>query len=636
MNKFSDPEKILQNFCNEEKEKTCKEIENAVKDFKKTKEDLINETKEVFKYNTCNLKIPAFDLKYKLELLNRGDPDYDVLESSLSLNSKTETFEDAVVNKVSKLQDDRNAYKIYRVKSTEKTLQEPKGSGSSSLLLLHGTKGPCVEGILKEGFRPSKSGSFGPGVYLTNSFNYALKYGSCFVNDEGIPKKVCYLFVNKVRRFSTNTTSTKLRRNTQVNESRKQKFSFAIPKPSALTYKSGKKVSAPRFFKPPSSEKVLQDYANNEPDLKVFECTYSKIPTTFKDSPLDAFDSQNNKIPHGTFHYDLKNEKFAVAHHDLVTPAYLIEVEGKKSVQEVVESVLYKKLFVDRFSKPTSTKTKQQSLSKILTNKTSLKMTSEYTSEQFYSELQAEIETNQRAQVESIKSKFDDKIALITQQLSFKVSSLFKTTFDSSIMHKTEELKPTNEDYQFIFNLVSDETSEKNKKVLHIFRINPVDQNEERKIHNACLYLHGVKSDKVVNILQSGYPKSWESYDKKCEKECIREDIFLKKKCSCLTSNELTKELFKGTSFCTLEGDVRKLSFVFVLGHGKANMNNDSGAKRIRLSGEKHHENAVCGMERILKSDSRGCSTLYGSFTNPSYGIPSIGMVPAYLIVFNT
>ena len=235
MKKFSDPQNILRNLLNKEKEKTCKEIQNAVRDFRKTKEDLIKETKEVFKYSTSCFKTPSayFNFKYKLEQLNKGDTDCDALESALKLDSKTG---EAELNEVLKLLDSRITYKIYRVEATKKPLQESKDSESSSLLLLHGTKGPRVEGILKEGFKPSKSGSFGPGVYLTDSFNYAFDYGNCFVNDEGVPKNLSYLFVNKVREISKNKTSTKLRKETLESESGKNKTTFASPKNTRFTY----------------------------------------------------------------------------------------------------------------------------------------------------------------------------------------------------------------------------------------------------------------------------------------------------------------------------------------------------------------------------------------------------------------
>ena len=55
------------------------------------------------------------------------------------------------------------------------------------------------------------------------------------------------------------------------------------------------------------------------------------------------------------------------------------------------------------------------------------------------------------------------------------------------------------------------------------------------------------------------------------------------------------------------------------------------------MSGGGYHERPANDEKNALKSDSRGCSITSGSFSNPEKTIktPSVGMVPAYLIVFN-
>ena len=73
------------------------------------------------------------------------------------------------------------------------------------------------------------------------------------------------------------------------------------------------------------------------------------------------------------------------------------------------------------------------------------------------------------------------------------------------------------------------------------------------------------------------------------------------------------------------------------MGKGKANLFRYRSVKRIRLSGGGYHEKPVNYEKNALKSDSRGCSIYSGSFRNPESKIetPLVGMVPAYLIVFN-
>ena len=55
---------------------------------------------------------------------------------------------------------------MYRVNPTDATENETKTSKKLKLLLLHGTKGSNVAGILKVGFKPSKIGTFGPGEFI--------------------------------------------------------------------------------------------------------------------------------------------------------------------------------------------------------------------------------------------------------------------------------------------------------------------------------------------------------------------------------------------------------------------------------------------------------------------------------------
>ena len=59
--------------------------------------------------------------------------------------------------------------------------------------------------------------------------------------------------------------------------------------------------------------------------------------------------------------------------------------------------------------------------------------------------------------------------------MSFKVNRLFELGTNENTMYKTELLKTHNKDYQFIMHSMTDERCEDSPKVLHMFRINPVD-----------------------------------------------------------------------------------------------------------------------------------------------------------------
>ena len=57
------------------------------------------------------------------------------------------------------------AHKIYRVKQR---ISDGTDEKKSDNMLFHGTNIDGAVGILEKGFKPSKGGSFGPGVYLSS------------------------------------------------------------------------------------------------------------------------------------------------------------------------------------------------------------------------------------------------------------------------------------------------------------------------------------------------------------------------------------------------------------------------------------------------------------------------------------
>ena len=126
---------------------------------------MLSETIDFFKYNTSNFKTPNSGFKHKLDLMDENDPDYKILKSLLKKKSNTDNFEGTVPKGNLNFNRKSFALKIYRVKTNDNFIGELRTVNYSSVLLLHGILGQNVEGILKERFRPSKSGSFSPGVY---------------------------------------------------------------------------------------------------------------------------------------------------------------------------------------------------------------------------------------------------------------------------------------------------------------------------------------------------------------------------------------------------------------------------------------------------------------------------------------
>ena len=83
----------------------------------------------------------------------------------------------------------------------------------------------------------------------------------------------------------------------------------------------------------------FENYLCNEPSVKVFNHGLKK-PNLTEEYSSDLFDSHNRKILKGSFQKP-EPEKIALAHHDLVVPAYLFKVEEKTNVDDIINGLLY-------------------------------------------------------------------------------------------------------------------------------------------------------------------------------------------------------------------------------------------------------------------------------------------------------
>ena len=244
----------------------------------------------------------------------------------------------------------------------------------------------------------------------------------------------------------------------------------------------------------------------------------------------------------------------------------MIEIEEEKEVAELVKKVFYSHMGVHYFNGKSDNINTPKHQFKASKDQSVSTKTNNYSSKEFYAELEVEINRNQQAQIEHIRSQYDKRVHSLKQQLLFKIKNLFQTSSDGSIRFKTELLKTTDKDYQFILRSITDDSCNANSKVLHIFRINPIDQIQVNKLKYTDLYLHGIKSNKIIDVLSSGYPSDTESLLKKCNDKCFNVELS-KSPCSCkIVSNDLKKEILKGTSYCNVENEVGKMSFVFVVG----------------------------------------------------------------------
>ena len=113
----------------------------------------------------------------------------------------------------------------------------------------------------------------------------------------------------------------------------------------------------------------------------------------FKQSVNLKLDSDENEIFSGTFQVVDDEKRIAVAHHDLVTLAYLIEIEVQQSAREFVKHILYWELCETKFLNDL---TVSEPLKGTLVDNSSAE---DCSTNSFEIELEKEINANQRAEV---------------------------------------------------------------------------------------------------------------------------------------------------------------------------------------------------------------------------------------------
>ena len=392
INNFSGSKEDLRDICMREKETTKKKIEKETENFKDDNEKF-SKVEEVFHNTPIYKSSYSQNFKYKLELLQNGDKDFKILKESINPTFKRDFAAKNIVSN------------IYRV--TDNTETEPKThtdkkskiNSPSDLLLLHGTKEQNVNDILKEGFKPSDDGARGPGIYLKNNYEDTARNSYCYVNEEGCIKRMVYLFACQVKHANDSKAQKKLEANSKVKKSPKTKNFKSLRTKIFLTSKS---------YQSHNIIKSCNEYIRNQPFLNVFDIHLNPVQVSTKETLLDQRDTNLNKIIGGTFHPQEK--KIFQAHHSLVSPAYLIEVEVRQSLNTCVENILYEVLHI------TKRPSKMNSMSKFL------KLSKEpldqgFSKTQLLGALNTEIIANQKGSIELLKSEFDSKVNKIKQGL---------------------------------------------------------------------------------------------------------------------------------------------------------------------------------------------------------------------------
>ena len=539
---------FIQNIVREADEKIKKEKD----DYEKQK--AFEKAKEICEYDVTSFKKPVLPgYKYKLQLLKTNDQDYKVLENSLKFNDDLET---ECSQYQLDIRDKIKGLKIYRVVSNDNISTE--SSDSNRILLLHGTRAQNVEGILKIGFIPSQSGAGGPGVYLTNSFKYGYSYSGCIATEENTLKRFRYFFVN------------------------------SVPNPN-IYLKSNRHRNVKSF----------ENYLKREPTVKLLRRRLTKI----KESPLDLFDSRKRKILKGTFQNQEKLKNM-LAHHDLVEPAFLIEIEEKTNVHDIVKGTLNSLSKLGLYSPHTlgSLAIFEKIYQK--TNEVNNNKVSQYSITTIAEELYKVIRAKHLSKVYYLISQLENDTSLIMKQLSFRLSSIFELSKEEKRKFSTEILQKDDGDYKFIVRSFATEKIGKINKISKLFRINPINKTKVAKLKHKHLYLNGVEINKVKYVLTNGYPKD--------QKERNNSEINFT-----VPTIDLYNESHRKICCCEIDNEVKKLSFVFV------------------VSSEVNYKDCYIRGKKLIE-DSRKSSTREGLFSSYLLEKESnhLELIPAYLIIF--
>ena len=539
----------LLEFYKEELEKKNKQIQTIKETFGKIKNAVVTTIVNFLKSSKLNLSRFSYSLrnfKFRIEVLEEDEKDYQLLNNAL----KNET------EKVKMLgTSDACQKKIARIVPIKK--RKIEDGEASNLLLLHGTRAKNVMGILKEDFIPSKKGKHGPGVYHTNNHKYASMYSENYIIENSTLKRVSYLFVNKVKETEALKTPRK-------------------------------------FF----GENVYDEYLKQKPVLQVFSEKTGNVVAINNNLHFKT-DEAKNKLIGGKFDFTSCKTNIFLAHHELVVPAYLIEIKKEVDIKKFVSNALYN-WFI-------SIGLKQFVATKPVTGvkKMNIKYLKEY--------IENELNANHNEELKYTELKFNYKMRSTLQQINFKLTDISDIQNDKSNKYTIKKLSKEHKDYQFVMRSISIESVGLVPNVLHMYAIDCKAKSEE--IKGSRLYAHGVKSDKIKKILTSGYDcQSWSS---RCFEDCdfCELGVCAKHSTPCFLSeveksNRITRTFNINMKIQRLVN--KNLAYVFlVAGKDKS-------------------------IDKNVVTDSRGCHIKNGTLmplVSATEYMPVVETIPTYLLV---
>ena len=236
----------------------------------------------------------------------------------------------------------------------------------------------------------------------------------------------------------------------------------------------------------------------SERNLRTFnEETSEKMVYEAHENEHTKTDSNNNKIIKGTFIVPSNERTTYIARPDLVKPAYLIEIKSEISFRDFINEILYSILRLKRFR----------------VVKTALPY-KKFTETELKDHLENELALNLTAELSFIEEKFRYKMRSTLQQIDFNIDQIKQNMNDN---YTIKALTDKEDDYRFILQSTSSSAS----RFKHIFKVNPTNKNKDGKVQGRRLYLHGVKSNKIQDVLKYGYSDEWLNLDSVCKEDCI-------------------------------------------------------------------------------------------------------------------
>ena len=106
---------------------------------------------------------------------------------------------------------------------------------------------------------------------------------------------------------------------------------------------------------------------------------------------------------------------------------------------------------------------------------------------------------------------------IMFNSFEFKLTDISDMQKDKSNKYTLKKLTKKHKDYQLVLRSITYESIGLVPEVLHMYAVDSREKSEE--IKGSRLFAHGVKSDKIQNVLKSGYDRaSWSSM---CLEECL-------------------------------------------------------------------------------------------------------------------